>query len=199
MWWCAVRAAAVALACGVLWSAGPAQAALVLTGPDEVAPGASFEVTLSLDEALTLNEPEVLDMLDIVVAYDPSVLSFVAPPTAGALLAGPDVSPSLDEISFALFLNGPTSFGPGELVRYRFDVLPGVQDATTLVVVNAAPTVLIDLEGNRRTLTDWAPATHLVQVVPEPSSWALLAAGLGCLIFVSMRGSRAVRAPGRSR
>jgi hypothetical protein len=74
-------------------------------------------------------------------------------------------------------------FGPGELIEYHFTAPSEVLQAVTVsFTAEVVPTM-----GDFEPLAPLPVATANVQVVPEPSMWLLLAAGLGCLTLVRMR------------
>lgn len=202
MRWYSVRTVLLlALSCGVLYFAAPARAELHFTAPALVEQGKPFDVILSLTEPWPLEEGQVVDELFITLTFanvdpeGPSVLELGAPPaTAGVLLDVPGASLALGEFSAVSFQQSLATFGPGELLRYHFKALSGTAGQSASITATVVPTML-DSQG----LTELPPATVSVQVVPEPSTWLLLAAGVALLIVARMRMPRPARTPALTR
>jgi hypothetical protein len=201
MRWCAIRTVLTALACSVFCLAGPVRAALVLTAPAQVAPGTSFDVTLSLTEAWPLGQGEVVDEVLITLTYGntdpngPAVLTLDVPPaTAGVVLDVPGASPVLGELSTVSFTTALAPFGPGELLRYHFTALQDTAGQSAFITATVVPTMI-----DSQALAELAPAAASVQVVPEPSTWLLLAFGIAGLTVVRMRTPQLARASRRTR
>jgi hypothetical protein len=189
------KAALIGLAC--CWCmAAPAQALanLVLTGPGQVEPGQSFSVFLSLSDPWPLAPSEVVDQVDITLTYDAAVLLFISPAIPGDLLPESNAFGVFDQVSTVSFLFPQNPFGPGGLLEYRFEVLPGAlqalvgsPDTRTTITASVVPSMIVGDQGDLQALAELPPGTTSVQVVPEPSAWLLLIAGIGGLILVRGR------------
>jgi hypothetical protein len=190
-----IKAALIGLACGWCMAASAqAQANLVLTAPAQVEPGQSFSVFLSLEGPWPLDPSEVVDQVDITLTYDAAVLLFVNPPVPGDLLPESNAFGVFGEVSTVSFLFPQNPFGPGGLLEYRFEVLPealqalaGVPDKRTSITASVVPSMIVGDQGDLHPLAQLPAATTGVQVVPEPSAWLLMIAGLSGLILVRGR------------
>jgi len=177
---------------------GQSHAGLVIaSGPSPLTPGSVFEVSLAIDQIWPLDPGQVIDQIEITLHFDGDVLQFQGGTVhPGGLLDSPDVFvPVVDVISDPMFIEAPSSFGPGSLTDYRFLVLPLVQGSGrsvhTAISADVIPSMGLDEPAP---LTDLAPASLAhpslsleITAVPEPSPWLATVVGFGLLFALRAR------------
>jgi hypothetical protein len=187
------------LALAFLLLCAPCSGALVLSAPTSVMPGDSFTASLTLSEPWPLLESEVVDQVDVVLTYDPAVLTLDLVDPVGLLVDQDGIDPlevvaQPGESTTASFLLGQNPFGPGALLNYHFTWLAGSVASSTPILVTASPSMLdLDTGDLRNLATGELSALAEVEVIPEPATWLLLLAGL--VVFLSLR-RRSVHAAG---
>lgn len=147
-----------------------AHAALFLDGPATVTPGQTFPLAVGLDAALLAE----IDDLMLAVQFDPAVLTgqnAVAGPLLGSGSFAVNAAAGTATHSFPATL---VQLGPGALATWTFAVDPAAAPQTATVVQATLRTFVFD--SNPTAVLSAAPLT--ITVVPEPSSAALLLAGL---------------------
>jgi hypothetical protein len=147
-----------------------AQAALFLDGPATVMPGQTFPLGIGLDSALLAD----IDNLMLTVQFDPAVLAGQNA-AAGALLgSGSFLANAATGVATHSFPMTLAQLGPGALATWTLAVDPAAVPNSVTIVRATLETSVIDSDPTA-TLSA-GPLT--ITVVPEPSSAALLLAGL---------------------
>jgi hypothetical protein len=163
-------------AAAIFWMSSTAWAANSLTTPEAtISPGQSFVATLSLDSFVGLAA------VDITFEFNNAQLEFqsveLAPGVPEPFLP-PYFDPSTGKVSF--FYLSPLDTGSGPLLRGMFKALDSAQGSASISALfkNEAPDGIV-------ASVNVTPLT--VAIVPEPSSTALMIAGLGLLLATSRR------------
>jgi hypothetical protein len=154
--------------------AGPTSGALTTgVGMESAAPSTQLSFTIGLDAASTING------YDVTIAWDASELAFASatPVTGLAFGPAPNAGSSAGTRVAALSLAGVLT---STLFSVTFDVLGNSQDGV------ADFRVYVDALANGSGISPGSlslsnPSGAGIDVIPEPSSHALLALGLGVL------------------
>lgn len=168
------------------YAAAPARAALVLTGPGQVAPGQSFAVTLALTAAWPLATGEVVDQVDVTLSYDASAFTFDSAAEVGLFLDG-GIAVLPGELTTALFAEPRTVFGPGSLLEYRFVARADAAAILGSISADVVPSMIVGGTGDLTPVSPLPPAQLSVQVIPEPSTWLMLVAGALVVLVAARR------------
>jgi hypothetical protein len=164
--------------------AAPARATLTLSNPTSLSDG-SFYLSLSSDQAI-----EGVDTFIVTLTYSAD---------DAATLTGAELGPGLPPFvaapdpGWAIFVAGNTSVQAFYLVD--FGEPPAVLPIGELVKLTfAAPTQAVTIQANLLPSSidngDLPALDSNVVAVPEPSSWLLLAGGLGALSLCARRRRR---------
>ena len=147
-----------------------AQAALFLDGPTTVTPGQTFLLGIGLDEAL---RAEIDDLL-LAVEFDAAVLSGQNASAGSLLGSGSFLANAAAGLATHSFPMALAQLGPGGLATWTLAVHPAAVPGTTTAVRATLTTFVFDSDPTA--MLSAGPLT--ITVVPEPSSAALLLAGL---------------------
>lgn len=168
---------------GLAAAVNAAHAGLVIDGPSKVLPGETVTFSIGLDAPLQASIDELMVQLD----FDPLVLH-AQDADAGALLAGTLFLATPEAgTATASFIGTLATLGPGVLATWKFQVDPAAPVSSQTELVAHLQTFIIDSPPT----ADLSSSAHLVTVVPEPATGAML--GLGVVLLGMLGAGRARR------
>ena len=163
---------ALILAAHGLGTANAAPAFSITGLPETAMQGESFTVVLNIDLG-----GDVLIALDPVVEFDTTRLGFVGYEVSGTMTDGFAVLDSLADPAVSLLQSGGILPSVQTALKARFDVLPQAPVGTASVRLRGSA----GLESLKEEVEFEFSSAVTVTAVPEPSSWLMLAIGLGTL------------------
>jgi hypothetical protein len=148
-------------------------AAVSISGPTSAAPGETISLAIDLGTALEAG----IDELSLQLSFDATVLSGQEAAAGPVLASGSFVPNASTGAATHSFLSTLATLGPGTLATWTFQISPSAIPQTTTVIGATLMTFVID-----DVLTaEMSSAPFTITVVPEPSVWASLLAGIAAL------------------